>query len=747
MADEEWTTPLEEKVTLESERPRLLNAVRHVESRGNPNATSPAGAEGPYQFMPATSRALGIKNPRDETESRKAADAYITRLTNMFGGDEDLGLLAYYWGPGNVQAFLRTGKGMNGQPIPKEAMEYVGKVRAAQRGQPDTPADGGFTTPASEMVKPGSLRQAAVPEKSEAQLRAEKVFQEMPAWQQALVASGKAFHDIGVNLGLADKTEEDIDKATSSTTAGFLGNLGTEALLTAIPGERAYSLALRGARALPRIGEATTLGARAIRSAIGGAAAGATGEGIMRGDPMSGAAYGAILGPVGEGIVSGAGSAYRAGKQMFSSAEDKLGTMLREAMGTPRAQQFVTALRELKNQPTLPGETLTVGHAASEALPEAKVIEEIAKRSPGANRLLEIEAANQAARAAPLENIAAPARPGVAHQGGTVPESTAEVIRTQQTKPIYRQAEPDRVEIPPHVEAMMEGPEAVAAVRAGRDKFAQHQAEVFNEGRIPPPRATPYDPDTGKFADYSIAELQFIKNELSGRISRAAQGGDTETAHQLNEVRKAVVGEMQSQSPTYAHATSQYRTLSEPVNQGQIAQKLLDALNSPSGQERSAAFIKALREAPQTIRKALGDTRFKQIEQVMTAPQMADINAVRTSLEREARYANLPAPEGILRKVENIPEQLRKNLPPVFSVVATTVRAGLKNIGIKGKQEIMDTMNEVVTNPERLASILERLPVHERGKFANAVRQLARSQRTPGYTIGAITGQINEETE
>lgn len=737
-----------------SERPRLLNAVRQVESGGNPNAVSPVGAEGPYQFMPATARALGVANPRDETQARAGADRYLSRLTEQFGGDEDLALLAYNWGPGNVQAFLRTGKGMRGQPIPLEAQQYVAKVRAAQgrqSAQGQQPAtDEGITwdAPVAEARLPKA--------KSPQRLAAEQIFNEMPWYQQAAVGAGKAFHDVATVFG-AEKTDKDIEAPITESTAGFLGNLGGELALTAIPGAGAYNVALRGARALPaltRLGgaapwlaEGTGLGARVARAAAGGAAAGAAGEGIMRGEPLAGATYGALLGPLGEAAVTGVGRLYRGGKELFAGAEDKLGTMLRQGMGAPRTQQFVNALRDLRNVETLPGERLTVGHAASAMLPEAKVLEETARRSPGAHRLLEIDVQNQLAREAPLEAIAAPAREGIARQGGTVPVSPAAEARTAGTRPIYRQAAPDRVEVPPLLDEMLHGPEVESVFQAGRDKFLQHQAELFGKGRVPPARGTPYDPDTGQFADYSIRELQFIKDEMTGKINRLAASGKREEAYQLDQVRRQLAREMESQSPTFAQATSRYRELSEPVNQGRVAQELLDSLNAPSGQERTNAFLRALREAPQTIRNALGDTRFRQIEQLMTEPQMADINAVRRSLEREAAYTNLHAPEGVLRKIETLPEKLSKNLPPIFSAPMTIFRKALKNIGIQGDREIMDVMNEVVTDPQRLASILERLPVHERSRFANAVRQLTRSQRTAGYTLGAITGQINEENQ
>jgi len=108
--------------------PSLLDAVKHVESRGNVNAVSPAGARGPYQFMPATAREMGLANPHDEPTAREAASRYLTQLSNKFGGDVDKALLAYNWGPGNVERHLKTGG-----PMPLEAQQYVGKVRAAEQ--------------------------------------------------------------------------------------------------------------------------------------------------------------------------------------------------------------------------------------------------------------------------------------------------------------------------------------------------------------------------------------------------------------------------------------------------------------------------------------------------------------------------------------------------------------------------------------------------------------------------------------
>ena len=89
--------------------PEVLDAVKHVESRGNPNAVSPAGAVGPYQFMPATARRFGLSDPRHEPSARDAAARYLSQLAERYGGDVDKALLAYKWARGTLTRTSKAG--------------------------------------------------------------------------------------------------------------------------------------------------------------------------------------------------------------------------------------------------------------------------------------------------------------------------------------------------------------------------------------------------------------------------------------------------------------------------------------------------------------------------------------------------------------------------------------------------------------------------------------------------------------
>lgn len=95
----------------------LLDRIRQVESGGNPNAVSPKGAKGAYQFLDGTAiesmQELGMDpstyNPRNEQQQRVLAEHYINKLTKMLGSQQ-LAVAAYNAGPGTVQQLLRRGQ-------------------------------------------------------------------------------------------------------------------------------------------------------------------------------------------------------------------------------------------------------------------------------------------------------------------------------------------------------------------------------------------------------------------------------------------------------------------------------------------------------------------------------------------------------------------------------------------------------------------------------------------------------------
>ena len=81
----------------------LLAAQLMAESGFDPNAGSPAGAQGIAQFMPSTAAAYGLRNPYDPAEAIDAQARLMSDLLRQFG-DPALALAAYNAGPAPVEA-------------------------------------------------------------------------------------------------------------------------------------------------------------------------------------------------------------------------------------------------------------------------------------------------------------------------------------------------------------------------------------------------------------------------------------------------------------------------------------------------------------------------------------------------------------------------------------------------------------------------------------------------------------------
>jgi hypothetical protein len=521
---------------------------------------------------------------------------------------------------------------------------------------------------------------------------------------------------------------------------------------TLLPGAGAY----KGAAAL--VGAGPGILRAAGRNIGGGAAAGAASNAALDQDIGEGALYGAALGPVVAGAGNAAKAVYQAGARTFGGAANRAADELRHALG-PRTAAAVNALRNLHGN--VAGEMPTAGRAASAELPELKILEDAARQKPGAERYLLRDQQNEAARLAAVERHAAPGREGVAAgPGQPVPLSPANEARLQQTRPMYEQADPDRVVVTPELRALLDGAEVSPIAGRGARSFSQDQTNAFVGGRqiprgpvegVAPTPAIPARKDAlgvtivpevsavpGKPATHSIQDLQSVKDQLTSQINKLT-GSDLASVTrrgQLTEARNQLTQQMSEQSPAYAAANTAYRDLSAPINQAAVAKELVGALRNSKGTEQAGAFLSAMENAPQTIKRA-GVPRFQQIQQVATPGQMSDYNAVAASLRREADYAGLQAPEGILPRYMSPLEKIAQRTPGVFSQIATIGRSALKQIGRQSDEQVFKVLNDAMLDPNKMADLLERIPPAQRTQFLDLMRSSGANGAITGITTPA----------
>jgi hypothetical protein len=126
-----WTTgnpKLDELIKAGGQRygvdPYLIFCVMEQESRFNPRALSPKGAQGLMQLMPGTAARFGVRNAFDPQQNIMGGTLYLKQLLEQFGGRVDLVLASYNAGEGAVMKY-----GGNVPPY-RETRDYVRRIGA-----------------------------------------------------------------------------------------------------------------------------------------------------------------------------------------------------------------------------------------------------------------------------------------------------------------------------------------------------------------------------------------------------------------------------------------------------------------------------------------------------------------------------------------------------------------------------------------------------------------------------------------
>jgi soluble lytic murein transglycosylase-like protein len=105
--------------------PLLVRAVMLTESAGKPHATSPQGARGLMQLMPATAARFGVADPDDPAQNIGGGTRYLRWLLDRYGGNVPLALAGYNAGEGAVDRH-------DGIPPYRETRHYVWRVQATR---------------------------------------------------------------------------------------------------------------------------------------------------------------------------------------------------------------------------------------------------------------------------------------------------------------------------------------------------------------------------------------------------------------------------------------------------------------------------------------------------------------------------------------------------------------------------------------------------------------------------------------
>ena len=407
------------------------------------------------------------------------------------------------------------------------------------------------------------------------------------------------------------------------------------------------------------------------------------------------------------------------------------GPQIVEALRSPQAE-IVPGSRPLPSQivaPTGSAEFTAFAKSAERVLP-SEVAERAAEQSRARlSAMREVSGAPAQEGRARIAAAPGETATGVMPARGGSLEAAREA-RAAQTGPMFTRAERDVISADTTIETLMARPSMRGAIeRAAR--IAAEENRPFSLRPAEPPAAPGVLGPDGRPApaaaaapetNYSVRDLQYVKRGLDELIADPASGlGRAERAAIAN-TRQQLIGWIDSQSPAYRQAREAFQAASGPVNQMEVGRFLENRLTQPLTEEatRAGMFAGAIREAPATIKRATGQTRFSYLSDVLTPEQIRTVDNIRRDLAREeqanalARRArtNIPNIEAVMTEASGA---TRLNF---LNRVATVTNMVLDKFEGKLNRELALRIATDLMDPQATANALERALRREANKAA-----------------------------
>lgn len=130
----------------------------------------------------------------------------------------------------------------------------------------------------------------------------------------------------------------------------------------------------------------------------------------------------------------------------------------------------------------------------------------------------------------------------------------------------------------------------------------------------------------------ALSGLHYIKRALDGAISKAKTAGDTTKAEALTGLQHDFLAGLDNLSPDYAAARSVHAQMSVPINQMDVAQRLVNkSVNPLTGTLEPAAYARSLNDG--TAATATG-FQGATLENTMTGPQNNLLQSILADVQR-----------------------------------------------------------------------------------------------------------------
>jgi hypothetical protein len=324
---------------------------------------------------------------------------------------------------------------------------------------------------------------------------------------------------------------------------------------------------------------------------------------------------------------------------------------------------------------------------------------------------MEREAANVAARGKALGTVAQ----------DEAAIKAAETARTQATKPLYGAADKQIIKADDTLNDLLDRPSMEKAMARAKT-LAKERNETFQMGKNVPEQKVgsaivdvdgkPLDTKTipAEYAKFNGKSLHYLKLALDDLIKDPVTFGlGSNEVAAISKTRGEFLNWFEGKSANYAAAREAYQQASKPINIMQVGQylegKLKPALETSIG-ERAGVFAGAVKEAPTTIKRATGQTRFEKLGDILEPDQVKVVEGIRKDLAREAEFTKQAREGGKAGEVFPATEAAR--LPNLMSRVASVANTIITKLQGKIDKKLALELATEMLDPKLAAAAMEK---------------------------------------
>lgn len=205
----------------------------------------------------------------------------------------------------------------------------------------------------------------------------------------------------------------------------------------------------------------------------------------------------------------------------------------------------------------------------------------------------------------------------------------------------------------------------------------------------------------------------------------------------LQNTKAQLLSAINEISPQYTGARMLYGRLSEPVNQAQVLNKMVETLKgSGATTEKPVQFLNALGQGESALlKKADQNPRFGGLTDVLAPEQMAAVNKVAGELKREASMADL-AKQG----TEALSSILKERAVTAPGVNATSAVINKVSGILRGRvnDKTLEAVSKGMMSGKSANELLATLPAVERNEVLKALAE----SRVTGAEAGAAVNAM-----